>query len=223
MGAGRRNKARYGRRQGISILLPAGDRPAGGISRFSQGQAQSDAARRAASYPSDRTIGALLSYRSRRASAYALSEKARTTMTPLCTRSLFITTLVLLSSSGMAGPASARPRPCAVGAQECPISLKLPSKRPSITITGYLSRRKPSTTYQFSNKDKSVLSWTYQGPAARLVLADSSGTTFGPGLPDKIELLPGRIYRLSVSSNMMAENIYGKFKIKINIIPDKSR
>jgi hypothetical protein len=63
------------------------------------------------------------------------------------------------------------------------------------------------------------LQWTLVAPATRLVLTHPDGNADGPGLPAQILLDSSGRYVFSLSSNTMAENIYGPFRLSLRLLP----
>jgi hypothetical protein len=111
--------------------------------------------------------------------------------------------------------------PCPRGAPQCPIAITLKTKAAPFVVRGRLSARHSSYSYQFSATSGHSLGWTYAGPAANVLLSDPDGETEGPGLPAEVPLEKNGVYVFSVSSNKMAENIYGKFSLSFKLRKQK--
>lgn len=52
----------------------------------------------------------------------------------------------------------------------------------------------------------------------RVVLAYPDGDVDGPGLPEVVSLKSAGRYVFSLSSNTMAEGIYGKFRLELRLL-----
>jgi hypothetical protein len=106
---------------------------------------------------------------------------------------------------------------CLAGAPECPMTITIPEGGGPVTLHGRLSPERSSYSYQFAAEPGRLLRWTYQGPAVHVLLTDPDGNTDGPGLPSSIHLDKRGAYVFSVSSNKMAENIYGDFSLTLEV------
>jgi len=115
-----------------------------------------------------------------------------------------------------AEPSSA-PR-CRRGAPQCPIVLSLAENAAPLVVCGRLSALTSSYSYQFSTTDGHRLAWIYAGPAANVLLRDPDGEVEGPGLPSDVPLEKNGTYIFSISSNKMAENIFGRFELQFRLI-----
>ena len=107
------------------------------------------------------------------------------------------------------------------GLPDCPIELRFvaaPDGRSAI-VEGELSAERPSISYAFRLESRGRLQWSLRGPAVRVTLASPDGEVIGPGLPRVVPLsAPGR-YVFSISSNTMAEGIYGPFRLELQVLP----
>ncbi|MGH6812169.1 MAG: hypothetical protein ACREDM_07415 [Methylocella sp.] len=108
-------------------------------------------------------------------------------------------------------------RQCKRGASECPILLDLHPNQTVRVVTGRLSPKRPNFSYAFAGRDGQTFSWKYSGPAVRVLLAYPDGTTDGPGLDPDINLVKQGTYIFSISSNTMADKIYGYFKLQFKL------
>lgn len=107
--------------------------------------------------------------------------------------------------------------PCHRGTPKCPIAIILKAKAAPLVVRGHLSPRHSSYSYQFSATPGSSLGWTYAGPAVNVLLSHPDGETEGPGLPGEVPLEKNGVYVFSISSNKMAENIYGEFSLSFKL------
>jgi hypothetical protein len=110
------------------------------------------------------------------------------------------------------------PTDCVRGLPECPIDVAL-TARNDLQLEGRLSPEHSSVSYSFSAKAGSRLQWTLVAPPTRVVLTHPDGNADGPGLPAQILLDSSGRYVFSLSSNTMAENIYGPFRLSLRLLP----
>jgi hypothetical protein len=103
------------------------------------------------------------------------------------------------------------------GAPSCPIQINIKYDASPVVVAGHLSPRRPSFSYRFSAGPNISLGWTYKGPAVRVLLTDPDGETDGPGLPNRLLLEKKGSYVFSVASNLMADKIYGKFRLSFSL------
>jgi hypothetical protein len=103
------------------------------------------------------------------------------------------------------------------GDPRCPIQIDIQYDALPVTVAGRLSPRRPSVSYRFSAGPNVWLGWAYKGPAARTLLTDPDGETDGPGLPNRLFLKKEGFYVFSVASNLMADKIYGKFRLSLSM------
>jgi hypothetical protein len=116
----------------------------------------------------------------------------------------------------LAPQASAPGATCDAGARACPIDIAFTANR--AVVSGVLSPKRGSLSYAFATTASARLQWVMSGPAVRVVLSYPDGNTDGPGLPSEITLaMPGR-YVFTVSSNTMAEHIYGSFQLEFRML-----
>lgn len=106
---------------------------------------------------------------------------------------------------------------CLAGAPQCPVTITIPEGGDRVTLHGRLSPERSSHSYQFSAEPGLLLRWTYKGPAVHVLLTGPDGNTEGPGLPSSVHLDKRGAYVFSVSSNKMAENIYGEFILTLDV------
>jgi hypothetical protein len=86
-------------------------------------------------------------------------------------------------------------------------------------VSGTLSPERSSMSYAFSVKAPAQLRWLLAGPAVRIVLMRPDGDADGPGLPSVVPLAAAGRYVLSLSSNTMAEDIYGPYRLDLRLSP----
>lgn len=127
---------------------------------------------------------------------------------------LALATAVASGSPGLASDGNQR---CKAGASECPINLQLHPNQKALTVTDRLFPKRPSFSYAFAGSEGETFSWKYSGPAVRVLLAYPDGNTDGPGLDPEIHLPKTGTYIFSISSNTMAEKIYGHFKLQFKL------
>lgn len=106
---------------------------------------------------------------------------------------------------------------CLEGAPQCPMKITVEDGAAPVIVQGRLSPDRSSYSYQFSADPGRSLRWTYVGPAVNVLLTDPDGETDGPGLPADVLLNKSGAYVFSVSSNKMAEQIYGEFSLTLEM------
>jgi len=127
---------------------------------------------------------------------------------------------VLVVTVGLApipGPSSAVHAACTAGSDRCPIWLNLHPGSAGITVRERLTPNRSRYSYAFRARAGQKLTWAYNGPSARTLLRHPSGDSDGPGLPDIIPLPSSGRYVLTISSNTMAEDIFGPFELKLHL------
>jgi hypothetical protein len=131
--------------------------------------------------------------------------------------------ILVLSGGGLAGltdsVAQVAESPCLRGSPECPICIRIRAGGPATVVRGRLSPKRTSFSYQFAGEPGQTLGWNFKGPAVRVLLTKPSGDTDGPGLPAAVAIDQKGLYVFSVSSNKMADNIYGKFRLSFRLSP----
>ena len=132
--------------------------------------------------------------------------------------------ILVLAGGGLARPidsvAQVVGSPCLRGSPECPFSIRIRAGGPTILVRGRLSPKRTSFSYQFAGEPGQTLGWNFKGPAVRVLLTKPSGDTDGPGLPATVAIDQKGLYVFSVSSNKMAENIYGN-RLSFRLSPTK--
>jgi len=106
---------------------------------------------------------------------------------------------------------------CRPGTAECPIELVFIANHAE--VSGALSPEHSSVSYAFDVKAPAQLQWSLSGPAVRVVLTRPDGDADGPGLPAAVALAAAGRYVFSLSSNTMAENIYGAYRLDMRLKP----
>jgi hypothetical protein len=129
--------------------------------------------------------------------------------------------MVLVAAVGLptiSGASSAAPAACVAGSDRCPIKLKLYPGSAGITVRERLTPDRSRYSYAFRARAGQKLVWAFSGPSVRTLLRHPTGENDGPGLPDIIALPTSGTYVFTISSNTMAEDIYGPFELTLHII-----
>jgi len=122
----------------------------------------------------------------------------------------------------MPSMASASEAPaCRPGRPECPIAVTFIEETAAATavVEGSLSPAQNSVSLAFHANAGARLRWALSGPAVHVVLTGPDGQADGPGLPPEIALPTAGRYIFSLSSNTMAEGIYGPFRLELRLLP----
>jgi hypothetical protein len=114
------------------------------------------------------------------------------------------------------GGAAASPA-CRAGAPECPIELVFTANHTE--VSGTLSPEHSSVSYAFDVNAPAQFQWSLSGPAVRIVLTGPDGDADGPGLAASVPLVTAGRYVFSLSSNTMAEDIYGAYRLNMRLSP----
>jgi hypothetical protein len=128
--------------------------------------------------------------------------------------------VVLAAAVGIApisSPSSAAYAACAAGSDACPIWLHLRPGSVGITVRERLTPDRSRYSYAFRARAGQKLTWAFSGPTVRTLLRYPSGDSVGPGLPDIILLPNSGRYVFTISSNTMAEDIFGPFELTLHI------
>jgi hypothetical protein len=143
-----------------------------------------------------------------------------------CPRNLVAAVMVAVASTiaiGACGSAGTRSvvasSTCRAGDPACPINVEFAANR--AIARGNLSPEHSSTSYAFVATAPARLQWTLSGPAVRVILQRPDGDTDGPGLASVIALPTTGRYVFSISSNSMAEGIYGPFRLELQLMPSE--
>ena len=104
---------------------------------------------------------------------------------------------------------------CRAGDPACPIELVFTANHAQ--VSGTLSAEHGSASYVFHVKAPAQLQWSLSGPAVRVVLTRPDGAADGPGIPATVPLAAAGRYVFSLSSNTMAENIYGAYRLDMRL------
>jgi hypothetical protein len=115
------------------------------------------------------------------------------------------------------GPTGAAQAACVPGADACPIRIRFRPGTDRVTVFGRLTRHRSRVSYAFRARARQTLTWTFRGPAIRTVIRYPNGDTDGPGLPHRIRLPRSGTYVFTVSSNLMADGIFGPFRLTLRI------
>ena len=125
--------------------------------------------------------------------------------------------LVIIIASGFPAISAAGARPCKRGAPECPIFLNLQPNQKLYVVTGRLSPKRSNFSYAFSGQEGQAFSWKYNGPVVRMILKYPDDNIDGPGLDTDIKLTKPGTYIFGISSNTMADKIYGYFRLQFKL------
>lgn len=106
---------------------------------------------------------------------------------------------------------------CRPGAPECPIEVVFAANHAE--VSGTLSPEHSSVSYVFHIKAPEQLQWSLSGPAVRVVLTRPGGDADGPGIPAIVPLAAAGRYVFGLSSNTMAEDIYGAYRLDMRLSP----
>jgi hypothetical protein len=128
--------------------------------------------------------------------------------------------IMLAAAVGLApisGSSSAAHAACTAGSDGCPIWLRLRPGSVGITVRERLTPKRSRYSYAFRARAGQKLTWAFSGPTVRTLLRYPTGSTNGPGLPDIIPLPSSGTYVFTISSNTMAEDIFGPFELTLRI------
>lgn len=131
-----------------------------------------------------------------------------------------ITAIVLAATiwlGSAVGPSNSAGTACVAGSDRCPIRLHFHTGSNRITVHGRLTPDRSRYSYLFKARAGQKLTWTFNGPTVRTLIRYPTGGSDGPGLPDTIALPSTGTYVFTVSSNTMAEDIYGPFQLTFRI------
>jgi hypothetical protein len=124
---------------------------------------------------------------------------------------------VTVGLAPISGPSSAAHAACAAGSDSCPIWLHLHPGSAGITVRERLTPNRSRYSYAFRARAGQKLTWAFSGPSVRTLLRYPTGDSYGPGLPDIIPLPSSGTYVFTISSNTMAEHIFGPFELTLHI------
>jgi hypothetical protein len=116
-----------------------------------------------------------------------------------------------------AGPSNGEGAACAAGSDTCPIRLHFRSRSNRVTVHGRLSADRSRWSYSFKARAGRKLSWMFNGPSVRTLIRYPTGASDGPGLPAVIALPSTGTYVFTISSNTMAEDIFGPFQLTFQL------
>jgi len=123
----------------------------------------------------------------------------------------------LLMLAAAAGPASA----CTPGDDACPIVLKMVQGAVSVTTSGELTLKRPSSAFQFEARAGQTVVVHVHGPVTKSQLplsgpisADAGGD-FNQDQPFKLPA--SGVYSFTLYANMMAEGAFGPFELTLTI------
>lgn len=114
-------------------------------------------------------------------------------------------------------PGSTAHAACRPGSDSCPIRIHFRPGSDRITVRGRLTRHRMQYAYAFKARAGQRLTWTFKGPTVRTVIRSPDGDSDGPGLPHIVPLRSTGTYVFTVSSNTMADDIFGPFRLTFRI------
>ena len=106
---------------------------------------------------------------------------------------------------------------CVAGAEACPIPVEMKPGTDTITLVHALKQGVECCYYSLAARAGQTLSWTFHGPNVRSTIAYPDGSADGPGIPQSIPLRADGTYVLGFTPDLMAEDIYGPFRLTIAI------
>lgn len=106
---------------------------------------------------------------------------------------------------------------CVAGAQACPIPVHMKPGSDAITLVHTLTENVECCYYSLDARAGQTLTWAFSGPNVRTTIAYPDGNSDGPGIPNAIPLKATGTYVLGVTPDLMAENIYGPFRLMVTI------
>lgn len=86
-------------------------------------------------------------------------------------------------------------------------------------FSGRLTPTRSVATFTIPVRRPSLLSWIYKGPAVRFVITSPNGEAEGPGITSPYRVPQAGRYTVAISSNTMAEGIYGPYRITFRLRP----
>ena len=123
----------------------------------------------------------------------------------------------LLMLTVAAGPASA----CTPGDDACPIVLKMIAGAVSVTTSGELTLKRPSSAFRFEARAGQTVLVHVHGPVTKSQLPLSgpisvdAGGDFNQDQPFKLPA--SGVYSFTLYANMMAEGAFGPFELTLTI------
>ena len=122
---------------------------------------------------------------------------------------LFTTAMLAIATAALARPGDA----------DHPIDLKMQRGTDSIVVRGVLRQNVDCCSYTFKAHAGQKLHWSRTGAAARVGLAYPDGDGINPGLPNPADLPQDGRYVLTLSPDLMANDAFGRFALKVRIPP----
>jgi hypothetical protein len=111
--------------------------------------------------------------------------------------------------------------PCGGDGQTANQALTLPvgeSAQP-LVLRGALRHDADAIRYAFHATAGMRLAWSYNGPAAHVVLTYPNGDSDGPLAPSTLALPATGLYVLALHSNTMADPADGPFTLRLRLLP----
>jgi hypothetical protein len=106
---------------------------------------------------------------------------------------------------------------CVEGAQACPIPVHMKAGTDTITLVHTLKQNVECCYYSLEASAGQTLTWTFTGPNVRTTIDYPDGSADAPGIPNSIPLPVTGTYVLGVTPDLMAEGIYGPFRLTVTI------
>ena len=106
---------------------------------------------------------------------------------------------------------------CRAGAHDCPITLRIARGGDTAKAEGVFRKGEDCCAYVFQARAGQVMTWRFNGPAARETIRYPDGKVDGPGIPLRITLPATGSYVFSANPNLMADGAFGPFTLTIQI------
>lgn len=121
----------------------------------------------------------------------------------------------LVAAAALAVSASASA--CETGAQDCPFPVEMKPGTDTITLVHTLQESVECCFYSLAARAGQTLTWSFDGPAERVVIVYPDGDEDGPGIPNSIPLKTDGTYVLGFTPDTMADGAYGPFRARVTI------
>jgi len=97
--------------------------------------------------------------------------------------------------------------------------VRLAPGRQAITLRGVLRQNRACCAYRIRARAGQSLIWRVTGPNVRTTITYPDGHADGPGLPSAIPLPADGDYVFAVSPDLMADNAFGPFVLRLRLPP----
>jgi hypothetical protein len=97
--------------------------------------------------------------------------------------------------------------------------VRLAPGKDAITLRGALRHNHDCCAYRIRARAGQSLIWRLTGPNVRTTITYPDGHGDGPGLPAAIPLPDDGDYVFSVSPDLMADNAFGRFVLRLRLPP----